>query len=142
MSDQRYSTPNPASIYERNFERLDALLPELPRMEARHFSIGDGPCCMAVEIVERHKFTLVIRLSQALPIPLGPASTTSMTVRIYFDARVAEVLAYQHQRRFQPKYDYPNVEMLQVREKRRVNEFLGDWLESGLAQRRRQLAMV
>ncbi len=129
------------SIYERNFNRLLTLLPTLAQACASPAPVLPGPeeAGLDLEILECHKFTLVVRISQPLPLPTGPASTTSMTIRIYFDAQVAEVLAYQHHRRFQPKYDYPNVDMLHVREKRRVNEFLGEWLESRLARRQRLL---
>jgi uncharacterized protein YqiB (DUF1249 family) len=51
-----------------------------------------------------------------------------MKVRIYHDARVAEVLACQGIHSFQPFYPYPNPKMLQPYEKRRVNYFLGEWL--------------
>ena len=124
------------SIYERNFGRLLKLVPSLEQLGCSLLSLGQGENRMAFEVVERHKFTTVIRISQELPIPFGPASQTLMTVRVYHDAKVAEVLAYQHHRRFQPKYDYPNVDMLQVREKRRVNEFLGEWLDSCIVQGR------
>ncbi len=139
MSEYAYPSLSCPTLYERNFDRLLALLPALAPTEETPLMLNHGGQCLTVEVIERHKFTLVIRLSQALPLPVGPASTTLMTVRVYFDARVAEVLAYQHHRRFHPKYDYPNVDMLQVREKRRVNEFLGDWLESHLAQSRHGL---
>ena len=124
------------SIYERNFDRLLRLMPELASLPHSVVSLGSAGRRLEVEIVERHKFTTVIRVSQKMPIPFGPAANTAMTVRVYHDARVAEVLTYQHHRRFQPKYDYPNVEMLQVREKRRVNEFLGEWLDSCIVQER------
>lgn len=89
---------------------------------------------LAVELVECHKYTTIIRLTQPLPIihPLAPHP--EMVVRIYHDARVAEVLSYQHHRRFLPRYDYPNPGMCQRREKRRVNEFLGEWLRFCLAR--------
>ena len=123
-------------IYERNFDRLLRLVPELASLPCSVVSLGPVGRRLEVEIVERHKFTTVIRVSQKMPIAFGPAASTAMTVRVYHDARVAEVLTYQHHRRFQPKYDYPNVEMLQVREKRRVNEFLGEWLDSCIIQER------
>ncbi len=122
-------------IYERNYRRLLELVPDLARRAEPRVVLEAGPSRLIVEIVERHRFTTVVRITQRLPLA-GPASSATMSVRLYHDARLAEVIAYQHQRRFQPRYDYPNVEMLQVREKRRVNEFLGEWLDSCIVQSR------
>lgn len=51
-----------------------------------------------------------------------------MEVRLYHDAHLAEVLAYQSSRRFLAKYQYPNPKMLQVDEKQQLNLLLRDWL--------------
>lgn len=121
-------------IYEYNFQCLIRLLPELqspPRMLlSRRGMAGE----LVVEVLEHHKYTTIIKLTQTLPLPL--AAKPVMTVRIYHDARVAEVLSYQHHHRFQPRYDYPNPGMCQRREKQRVNEFLGEWLRFCLANYR------
>lgn len=120
-------------IYEYNFHCLIELLPELQSPQRRLLSCGEVAGGLAVEVVEHHKYTTVIRLSQSLPVPLPLAANPVMTVRIYHDARVAEVLSYQNHQRFQPRYDYPNPDMCQRREKQRVNEFLGEWLRFCLA---------
>jgi len=86
-----------------------------------------------VDVLEKHKYTSVIKLSQTLPLLLPVAAITSMMVRVCYDAKVAEVLSYQQQYRFKPKYDYPNPAMCQVREKQQVNVFLGEWLDYCLA---------
>ena len=116
------------SIYEHNFERLIALLPGLLTPRRKLASKTDGVWAVNVGVVERHKYTTIIKLMQKLPLSVVAASPT-MIVCIYHDARVAEVLSYQGQLRFSPKYDYPNPKMRQVREKQRVNEFLGEWLD-------------
>lgn len=119
-------------IYEDNFRRLMMLLPELDGDENPCQSAGhrDG---LHVDVLERHKYTTVIKLAQCLPLSFLAAAMPRMIVRIYHDAEVAEVLSYQRHYRFKPKYEYPNPEMCQVREKQRVNEFLGEWLDHCLA---------
>lgn len=119
-------------VYEDNFRRLMKLLPGLG---------GNGVSCRAsarqdglrVDVLEQHRYTTVIGLAQQLPLSILSAAMPRMTVRIYHDARVAEVLSYQRHSRFRPRYDYPNPDMCQVREKQRVNEFLGEWLDHCLA---------
>ncbi len=115
-------------IYEDNFQRLMLLLPALDadvrsKVTVDHF---DG---LQVDVLEQHRYTTVIRLAQKLPLSFLSVAMPLMVVRVYHDAEVAEVLSYQRQFRFKPKYDYPNPDMCQVREKQRVNEFLGEWLD-------------
>jgi hypothetical protein len=52
-----------------------------------------------------------------------------MTVRTYHDARVAEVLNFQHHSRFQAQYDYPNPRMFHTNEKQQINRFFNEWLD-------------
>jgi len=119
-------------IYEDNFKRLMYLVPGLRGYGAQSLDVKrqEG---LHISVLEHHKYTTVVKLAQHLPLSSLIIPQPSMIVRVYHDAEVAEVLSYQHQGRFKPKYDYPNPEMCQVREKQRVNQFLGEWLEYCLA---------
>jgi hypothetical protein len=112
------------SIYERNFRRLVTLLPEL--RSATPFATVPDFGALRVNVVERHRYTTLVSLSQSLPSFLPPLT---MTVCVYHDAKAAEVIDYQESGRLRARYDYPNPNMFQIREKRRVNEFLGEWLD-------------
>jgi len=57
-----------------------------------------------------------------------------LQVRIYHDARVAEVIDYQHNRRFDSRYKYPNIKMYQTNEKQQINFFLSEWLDFCITQ--------
>ncbi len=120
-------------IYEHNFLRLIRLLPELQAPPRCLMSCEGGMAGLSVEVVEHHKYTTVIKLTQILSLTLPLATNPKMMVRVYHDAQVVEVIAYQDHQRFQPRYDYPNPDMCQRREKQRVNEFLGEWLRYCLA---------
>ena len=129
-------------IYEQNFSRLMRLLPMLHDSEARVATEAVRVAeALVVQVLEHHKYTTVIRLTHDLP-ELTRVPQPVMTVRIYHDASVAEVLSYQHVSRFQPKYDYPNPNMHQIREKSRLNEFLGEWLEYCLSRGRSVLTQL
>lgn len=52
-----------------------------------------------------------------------------MTIRLYHDARMAEVLSSQDVRQIKPRYDYPNTKMHQQDEKQQINQFLNEWLQ-------------
>jgi len=52
-----------------------------------------------------------------------------MTIRLYHDARMAEVISNQDIRQVKPRYDYPNNKMHLPDEKEQINIFLKAWLQ-------------
>jgi len=52
----------------------------------------------------------------------------AMTVWVYHDAQMAEVISYQQQRHFQAKYVYPNQQKHQQNEKAQLKQFLSECL--------------
>jgi hypothetical protein len=58
-----------------------------------------------------------------------------ITVRCYHDARVAEVINFQHHKHFNARYSYPNPQMYQRNEKQQINAFLGEWMNYCLQTR-------
>ena len=78
----------------------------------------------------------------------GPSrgiTATRIKVRLYHDARCAEVIEFQGQRRFESVYTYPNVKMRHPDEKAQVNRFLTEFLNLCLAHgvvRKEPVAMV
>ena len=53
----------------------------------------------------------------------------SMIIRLYHDARMAEVISSQDIRQIKPRYDYPNIKMHHPDEKQQINLFLKEWLQ-------------
>ena len=89
-------------------------------------------------VLERSRFTTLLRLTLgresdlgALPESAWLSRITSphMTVRVYHDARSAEVVAYQSQNHFHGFYEYPNLRMRQRDEKAQLNRFLAELLD-------------
>ena len=112
-------------VYETNYAKLNALLP------VGH-EVGDVRCYQAVNMVyqltvnEVTKYTTLIDIYQSDAMPMFPLP--KMSVRLYHDARVAEVCASGDFSRVKAKYDYPNTKLLQKDEKFQLNKFLGEWL--------------
>ena len=112
-------------VYETNYAKLNALLP------VGH-QVGDVRCYQAVNMVyqltvnEVTKYTTLIDICQSDEMPVFPLP--KMSVRLYHDARVAEVCASGDFSRVKAKYDYPNTKLLQKDEKFQLNKFLGEWL--------------
>ncbi len=123
----KYGKYETFGLYERNYAGLMALFPELEG----GLSVGvdiERPSRFALNIQERTKFTTTLSISQPLGLSAQLGGDPYIVVRIYHDARVAEVVAYQNYNRFLPWYPYPNPRMLQQREKTIVNRFLAEWL--------------
>ena len=100
-----------------------------------NIALGDLSPAVRLEVSERSRYTTVVNVIQVAEI--GGVPGMSMSVRLYHDARSAEVIAYQNQRGFAAVYDYPNSEMRQRDEKAQVNrllsEFLSMCLENGVS---------
>lgn len=117
------------SLYERNYRRVMLMLPYLCEMHGTSVIDIDGVMELRVTIHEHCRYTSIVSLSCRLPGTGELVPDPYMKIRVCHDARVAEVVAYQNCTRFRVMYPYPNRQMHQVREKRQVNVFLGEWLE-------------
>ena len=103
--------------------------------ETRHFFISDF-LAYSVTIKEVTRYTSVISFEQEclshslknIPGIVANALHPRMTIRLYHDARMAEVLSTQDIRQVKPRYDYPNSQMHQQDEKQQTNQFLNEWL--------------
>lgn len=127
---------NQTPLYEDNFSRLMRLAPGLANdIGADHVRLKhDNGSVLNCNVTERHKFTIVVQLSLDLEGMHNYLANPVLSIRIYFDARVAEVIAYQSHSRFEADYPYPNDNMLQPDEKRQVNQFFGEILNNFLNQ--------
>lgn len=123
---------------EANYFRLMKLFPDMLE-EAAERRLGlshDSDHELFLIVRENTRYTTLIELSQVasagrdnpwfrLPV---------LMLRLYHDARVAEVLSCDGFRRLQPRYGYPNQQMHQQDEKAQWNRFLGEWLSHCLAR--------
>jgi uncharacterized protein YqiB (DUF1249 family) len=82
-----------------------------------------------LRIIERSPYTTTLELSRTA---IGESSNwlalPKLTLRMYHDAKLAEVLAWEGHKRLRPRYEYPNQSMYQSDEKYQLNRFLGEWL--------------
>ena len=113
---------------DANYLRLMRLFPALRERsgETLSMSISGRRADVSLEVLERNPYTTLIRLRQQPDAPWG--LNPGFTVRLYHDARCAEVVEYQRARHFKAVYAYPNDCMRQRDEKVQVNRFLGEFL--------------
>ena len=113
-----------------NYLRLMKLFPDWQVCDSCEFALelaGFDSCLVEITVCERNPYTTALLIKQQdmlLPWVKGPA----LQVRVYHDAKMAEVVACDTHRNLHPKYMYPNKNMYQPDEKAQLNKFLGEWL--------------
>ena len=135
----RYSIDLRAHMAEcdANYYRLMKLVPDLRERDERALNlvIAERALKVRIRVLERCPYTTLLELTQ-LPLTDGLSfelPAPRLTIRLYHDARTAEVIEFQNGRRFDPVYDYPNDEMRQRDEKAQINRFLSEYLSACLS---------
>lgn len=115
--------------YADNYWRLVRLFPllELPAGEYRSRA-ADG-IELHVQVLERHSYTLELRLTYGLIDPISGHRDPSAMVRVYTDARLAEVTHCEASQRWEDLLGLRSVARELVDARMRMNSFLGRWLE-------------
>ncbi|AYF89756.1 DUF1249 domain-containing protein [Metapseudomonas lalkuanensis] len=120
---------------EANYARLMRLLPQMREVRgSRRVALSQGERLLgvlALEVVEACPYTTTLQVRQEHSLPWLPSP--QLEVRVYHDARMAEVVGAENARRFRSVYSYPNADMHQPDEKSQLNLFLGEWLSHCLA---------
>ena len=117
-------------LYEHNYIRLRNMAPDL-NVADEMISTVPRHQDLFLSITERCKYTTVLNVTQISPSEGLPGTT--MSIRLYHDAKCAEVIAYQNERGFDAVYEYPNDKMRHRDEKAQVNRFLSEFLSMCLA---------
>jgi len=155
---KRYKVNLPDQLMECevNYRRLLRLLRDTPLLEvghSRHYIVGNNPASESVielTVVEQTRYTTVVHIVQFCALQNTRACVKSSTrekqsdvgalclksrqivyrgdVRLYHDADMAEVVKCQRYNKFEPRYEYPNINMHQIDEKAQMNRFLGELL--------------
>ncbi|MDE0450652.1 MAG: DUF1249 domain-containing protein [Gammaproteobacteria bacterium] len=134
------------AVCEANYARLMRLMHMLDDRDRSAFAmtLGEIEPHVTLRVVARYKYTTEVELTQhharegvseegvseenVSEEVLETAPETTLSVRMYHDAKCAEVIAFQDQRAFRAVYGYPNRQMRHPDEKVQVNRFLGEFL--------------
>ncbi|RDV27975.1 DUF1249 domain-containing protein [Alteromonas aestuariivivens] len=122
------------AICELNYHRFLRILPDCDTEDLTYqFTVGPQ-LSYRMTITDAARYTTTVRVEQIsrhAPAYMKPV----MVVRLYHDARMAEVISSQNTGAFAASYEYPNNKMRQRNEKQMVNVFLAEWLQFCLKQR-------
>jgi uncharacterized protein YqiB (DUF1249 family) len=124
-----------AAACEGNYFRLNKLMPNFELGYETSFWISGDSSSAAplrqarihLKVVESFPYTSTVEVVQK-GLSQDWIHPPSMLVRLYHDARSAEVTCYQNQKGIHGKYEYPNPQMRMPDEKAQLNQFLAEWL--------------
>jgi uncharacterized protein YqiB (DUF1249 family) len=115
-------------VCEANYGRLLKLIPDCDTEDLSYQFEVNNTLLYTIKIVECSRYTSTLEMSQKSHMGfefLRPV----VLVRLYHDARMAEVISAQNIGSLKPSYQYPNMKMYQKNEKEMVNLFLAEWLQ-------------
>ena len=87
------------SLYESNYIRLAWLAPALDSIEGALISSVEGDCPLHLSVGERSRYTTTLRLTYMFEDAEGVCPDPDLLIRVYHDARLAEVQACARWRR-------------------------------------------
>lgn len=116
-------------LYEQNYQRLMRLVPEWPVPFEEAVSHAPGDRNLYLEVRERTKYTTTLHLTYRFNESGRQVCDPDMEVRLFHDARLAEVLACgMHPRSLNfGEFDFESSSAVEARWAR--NLFLNKWLD-------------
>ena len=116
---------------EANYLRLMKLMPDNEDEFSYKVALPNNQQVMIQFLVhQRCKYTTMMTIDQEGSADWLP--NNHFEIRVYHDASMVEVMAYQKHRCIQPKYAYPNEKMYQKDEKYQQHRFLSECLANCL----------
>lgn len=124
---------------DANYVRLMKLFPEIVQGDERRIGIHHvEDSVLTLSVLEQTPYTTLVKLAQKVDHETGKKKNSDksspwfrlpvLTLRLYHDAKVSEVVWYEGNKRVFPRYEYPNKRMYQRGEKAQWNQFLSEWL--------------
>lgn len=134
IAKKRYRVDLPDLITqgEQNYMRLMRLMSLLGEADQVRLQVGNkvdnkqGEYSVTLSVLERCRYTTEVGLQQDRLHSLLPGPC--LVVRLYHDARLAEVIEVSPFSRVSARHEYPNRAMHQRNEKQQWSHFLGEWL--------------
>ncbi len=115
---------------EANYLRLKKLTPSrlsgtVSQIQLEYQSHEASAC---LRIIEQTRYTTLLVLSVTTPLHTW-LPLPELTIRMYHDVKMAEVIGANCHRYLHARYEYPNPKMHQPDEKHQLNTLLAEWLD-------------
>ncbi len=118
------------AICESNYVRINKLLSDMDEgAEVVYKLYNEGAYLgdIRLQVLETSRYTNLILLEQ-IQTSGKWLNNPQLTVRVYHDARMVEVISAADHPRVEAVNDYPNHKMHLPDEKLQLNQFLSEWL--------------
>ncbi len=116
-------------LYGENYQRMSRLF-DLPMLEpGKYLSRCASGLDLVVEVLDVHPYTLELRISYRMSDPVTGQPDPSAYVRVYRDARQAEVTHCYIGRHWQDVLGLHPSPKVMFGHRLRMNSFLNKWLE-------------
>ncbi len=119
------------SLYESNYIRLKWLISDFSRLGRDSMSSVPGDCDLYLSVQERTRYTTTVRLTYYFPAGHAGelAADPDLKLRVYHDAKMAEVLECCATTRHAALHEFLNEQGSELERRWRRNVFLNKWLE-------------
>jgi len=121
-------------LAEHNYIRLLALVPNLDLLDGECVSEAGVGRSLWLRIVEQTPYSTLCELHEYSSGEAGEIEEIGLTLRVYHDARVADLLSYHNRFGGGEVFDARVLQTPGLNKKRELNFFLWKWLGHCLAQ--------
>jgi uncharacterized protein YqiB (DUF1249 family) len=115
-------------LHEQNYSLLMRLLPCLRDLEGEYQSAGRDGHILYLKILDVTPYTMTLSLTEYIQAGALKLAYPDLELRVYFDARVAEVLRFKSRTGISWHEPDPEYRRLTRPSVERLNEFLHHWL--------------
>lgn len=120
-------------LAEHNYHRLLDLAPNLDLMDGECISERDGRRSLWLRVLEQTPYSTLCQLHEYSRGGGGEVEEIALTLRVYHDARVADLLSYRNRFGGCEVFEARVLEDAALKKKRELNFFLWKWLGHCLA---------
>ena len=117
------------ALYESNYLRLLRLIPDVDRLDGCFRSRVAGDCDLHVEVLERCRYTVTLSLTYHFETDDGLLVDPDMTIRVYLDGQLAEVMAIGNRQRHTTLRKLVKEHLRELDRRWRRNIVLNKWLD-------------
>ena len=129
LKDSAISFGELMSLYEDNYIRFKQLVSQLDEIEGESRSIRFNDVTLHLQVLQRTRYTTTVLLTYLFQTDEGQVTRTpDMTIRVYHDARQAEVLSCCHNDPHTFHWLEKNACQSTMQWRWRMNRFLHKWL--------------
>jgi uncharacterized protein YqiB (DUF1249 family) len=115
-------------LHEQNYSLLMRLIPCLRELQGECQSVGRHGHILYLKVLDVTPYTMTLALTEYLQTGAFKLAYPDLEMRIYFDARVAEVLRFKSRTGISWHEPDPEYRRLTRPSVERLNEFLHHWL--------------